>query len=237
MTSDANKSKFTVFILLELALAAGLLGLWACKTLTKKTSSPTNQPAKIEALAKTPAKTPVKTLPKTPAKTSAAPRSAGLPAMASPRIVIEKSKFRLTLYDGAQVVKVYSVALGANAGHKQREGDRRTPEGTFRVCVRNPRSKYILSLGLSYPGVADAKRGLAARQITQKQHDAILYAIRKGKRPPWNTPLGGEIMIHGCRRDAAGTPRKTLGCIAMEDDHIKELYPKIPLGTPVTIKP
>jgi murein L,D-transpeptidase YafK len=237
MRSNANKSKFTVFILLELALAASLLGLWGCKTLTKHTSSPADQPAKIEAPSATPATTPAKTSARIPAKTPPALRAAALPAMVSPRIVIEKSKFRLTLYDGAQVVKVYSVAIGANDGHKQREGDRRTPEGTFRVCVRNPRSKYILSLGLSYPGVADAKRGLAARQITQKQHDAIVYAIRKGKRPPWNTPLGGEIMIHGCRRDAAGNPRKTLGCIAMEDDHIKELYPKIPLGTAVTIKP
>jgi len=156
-----------------------------------------------------------------------------LPAISSPRILVEKSLHRLTAFDGDKPAKRYRVAVGEGRGDKFSEGDKCTPEGDFYVCSKNPRSKYVLSLGLSYPDVEDAARGLRDGIITQAQHDAIAQAVRQRRQPPWNTPLGGEIMIHGC-----GAGRDwTLGCVAMEDDDIRELYPAIPVGTVVRIVP
>jgi murein L,D-transpeptidase YafK len=166
---------------------------------------------------------------------------AGIPltALADPRIVVEKSAHRMTLYDGERRVRVYRVAVGEGRGDKVREGDRCTPEGEFFVCYKNPNSKYVLSLGLSYPNEEDAARGLADGLITRRQHDAIVAAAggrsfdANAWEGLWKTPLGGEIMIHGC---GAGRDR-TAGCVALDDDAIREIYPLIPLGTPVSIVP
>ena len=161
------------------------------------------------------------------------PKGTPLPALQRPRIVIEKTGHRLTVYEGGRAVKSYRAAIGGGKGDKVREGDRCTPVGEFAVCVKNPKSKYVLSLGLNYPNEEDAARGLAGGFITRAQHDAIVYAVRRGVQPPWNTPLGGEIMIHG---DGAGRDW-TLGCIALDNDDIRELYPAIPVGTVVEIRP
>ena len=114
-----------------------------------------------------------------------------------------------------------------------REGDGRTPEGEFYVCVKNTASKYTRALGLSYPNRSDAIRGLRQGLISQRDFDRIDYTIRKRLQPPWNTPLGGEIMIHGDRRGG----RTTQGCIALEDRDILEIFPRIPVGTRVVIRP
>jgi murein L,D-transpeptidase YafK len=99
--------------------------------------------------------------------------------------------------------------------------------------VRNARSKYHLSLGVSYPNARDAAAGLQAGTITPAQHDEIVDCIADGRKPPWDTPLGGEIMIHGCKNDRSGTA----GCVALADEDIRELYPLIPLGAGVEIVP
>jgi hypothetical protein len=162
-----------------------------------------------------------------------APSTGPLPPLAAPRILIEKSAQRLTLFDGDRQVRSYRVCCGSAPGDKEREGDRRTPEGDFYVCLRNPDSKFTLSLGLSYPNAEDAARGLRRKLITQAQHDAIVAAIAERRQPDWYTPLGGEIMIHGAGADRGGT----LGCIGLDDPDIRELYDAVPLGTPVTIVP
>ncbi len=151
----------------------------------------------------------------------------------NPQIVVEKSKLRLTVFEGRSAVKRYRAAVGGGRGDKTREGDLCTPEGVFYVCVRNTQSKYVLSLGLSYPNIEDARRGLRAGLISQIEYDRIALAINRGQQPPWNTKLGGEIMIHGQRKGG----RDTKGCIALEDNDIRELFPKIPNGTKVTILP
>lgn len=152
---------------------------------------------------------------------------------ARPSVRVSKSARLMTVFDGDKPVKSYRVAVGGGKGDKVREGDRCTPEGDFYICYRNPSSRYLLSLGLSYPNQEDAARGLRDGLITRQQHDAIGQAIRNGGCPPWYTPLGGEIMIHGRR----GGRDETLGCIAVEDDAIRELYLALPFGTPVTIVP
>lgn len=156
-----------------------------------------------------------------------------LPALRRPRVVIRKSAHRLTVYDGDRRVRSYRAAVGSGRGDKAREGDRRTPEGEFVICVKNPRSRFKRALGLSYPNVEDAARGLRDGLITSQQHDAIVAAIRQGKRPPWDTALGGEIMIHG---GGAGSDW-TIGCVALEDEDVLEVYRALPVGTPVKILP
>ena len=101
------------------------------------------------------------------------------------------------------------------------------------IFVKNNKSAYYLSLGISYPNVEDAARGLRDGLITKAQHDAIVEAIRNKTAPPQYTKLGGLIYIHGhgARSDW------TWGCVALENDDIKELYDAVSVGTPVTIKP
>ena len=156
-----------------------------------------------------------------------------LAELSHPAIRICKSTGVMTVFDGDEAAKSYRVISGAVPGDKEREGDKRTPEGVFRVVVRNPESKYVLSLGLDYPNAEDAERGFKAGLIDAKQRDAIVTAVSRGRQPPWNTRLGGEIMIHGAKGDRPGT----LGCIAMDDNSIRELYPRILLGTVVEIFP
>jgi len=164
--------------------------------------------------------------------TGCAPRDP-LPPLASPRILVEKRARRLTLLDAATPVRTYHVALGdSSLGDKQREGDRRTPVGEFYVCVKNPDSRFHLSLGLSYPNEEDAERGLRDGLISQAEHDAIVAAVRAGRRPPWDTALGGEIMIHG---NGAGRDW-TFGCIALDDADIDEIYDAVGLGTAVEVR-
>ena len=154
--------------------------------------------------------------------------------LVNPRIVIEKSARKLMLHSGGKVVRTYRIGLGfAPGGDKEREGDGRTPEGEVYICAKNRKSKFYLSLGLSYPNVEDAARGLADRLITRTQHDRIVDAITSCERPPWDTKLGGEIFIHG-----NGSARDwTWGCIALDDADIRELFDAVPEGTEVVIRP
>ena len=150
------------------------------------------------------------------------------------KIVVSKSKRLLTLFSDGRVVRVYRIALGANpSGDKEREGDGRTPEGEFYVCVKNGRSNFYLSLGLSYPGREDAERGLRDRLVTRVQYRRIVAAATRKRRPPWDTALGGEIFIHG-----GGTSNDwTAGCVALDNPDMRELFDSVPLGTPVSITP
>jgi murein L,D-transpeptidase YafK len=136
-------------------------------------------------------------------------------------ILVEKAKRTLSLYSGKKLVKSYRIALGGNPeGHKEQEGDSRTPEGRYIIDAKNPNSSFHLSLHISYP----RKQDLAA-------------AKRRGVSP------GGAIMIHGTP-GSLGTlnamgfyPDWTAGCIAVANEHIEEIYAKVKNGTPILIKP
>ncbi len=167
------------------------------------------------------------------ADTSIDPADKPLPPLQRPRVRIEKSARRLLVFDGDRIAKTYRAASGSADGDKAREGDRRTPEGSFYICMKNPQSKYLLSLGLSYPNIEDAERGLADALIDRGQYERIISAIGRKAQPPWYTPLGGEIMIHG---HGAAT-NWTAGCVALSNDDITELYRALPVGTPVEIVP
>ncbi len=152
----------------------------------------------------------------------------------SSHIEIFKAKRQLVVYDGNNVVKSYRIGLGLNPiGPKKIQGDRATPEGTYTITHKNQQSKFYLSLGISYPGVSDAERGLKDKIISQQEYKNILTAIAEKKTPPSGTRLGGEIFIHG-----KGSQRDwTWGCIALDNADMLELFNTISVGTSVTIHP
>jgi len=101
--------------------------------------------------------------------------------LANPHIEVSKGKRELRLYDGTKLLRTYHVGLGFSpVEDKVRAGDGRTPEGEFYVCVKNANSKFYLSLGISYPNIEDANRGLRDELITKRQHDQIADAMAAG---------------------------------------------------------
>jgi murein L,D-transpeptidase YafK len=137
------------------------------------------------------------------------------------RVEVFKSARRLELWRGAKLLAAYRVALGfAPAGHKEREGDGRTPEGNYSIDARNPRSRFHLSLRVSYPDADDRER-----------------AARLG------VPPGGDIYIHGkpngWRKHLVGHPRRdwTTGCIAVSDPEMREIWSRVPTGARVVVRP
>jgi murein L,D-transpeptidase YafK len=145
----------------------------------------------------------------------------GTTAERADRIVINKARRELLLLRRGEVIRRYLVALGRQpVGHKQEEGDGKTPEGSYTISGRNPKSAFHRSLRISYPNAADRER-----------------ALRKGVRP------GGDIMIHGLpngRGDLGAAHRSTdwtEGCIAVTDEEIEEIWRLVADGTPVRINP
>ena len=137
------------------------------------------------------------------------------------RILIEKSTRRLMLISQGEVLKIYKIALGGNPiGPKERQGDNKTPEGTYVIDARNRDSRFHLSLHISYPNERDKKR---AKEL--------------GVSP------GGGIMIHGIKNgfswvgDAHAGVDWTKGCIAVTDQEIEEIDKLAPNGTIVEIRP
>jgi len=152
----------------------------------------------------------------------------------SPKIVVKKSERKLELWDGDKLYGTYPVGLGWNPeGDKKVEGDGRTPEGTYYVCVRNANSRFYLSLGVSYPNKEDAKEALEAGMISQSVYNKIADAIDNKSCPPWDTPLGGAIMIHGMGSGSDWTA----GCIAVDNDVMDILWKHCPVKTPIIIEP
>lgn len=153
-------------------------------------------------------------------RSAAAPPSAAVEAAAD-LVEIFKGARRLELKRGGTLLRRYRVALGFSPlGHKEREGDGRTPEGDYRIDARNPQSAFHLSLRVSYPGASD------------KAHAAKL-----GVSP------GGDIYIHGLpnglRKLFVRHPAKdwTTGCIAVTDGEIREIWSLVPTGVRVVIHP
>jgi murein L,D-transpeptidase YafK len=151
----------------------------------------------------------------------------------NPRLVVKKSERKLEIFDGEKLLKTYQIVLGfAPEGDKETEGDGKTPLGDFYVFTKNDKSKFYLSLGLSYPSIDDAERGLRENLISQEEYDAIAQAVADKKMPPQNTKLGGEIYIHG-----GGTEKDwTWGCLALKDEEMKEIFDSVQVGTTVKIE-
>jgi murein L,D-transpeptidase YafK len=150
------------------------------------------------------------------------------------KILVYKRERKLELWQNGKKIQELHIGLGENAeGKKEQEGDKKTPEGEYYVCTKNQYSKFYLSLGVSYPNIEDAKSGLEKGLIAEETYQTIQTAIESGQCPPWNTNLGGEIMIHG----HGGDKDWTKGCIAVEDEAMDELWEACDIGTKIAIYP
>ena len=154
------------------------------------------------------------------------------------RIIVAKAARRLSLLSASGLERRYPIALGRNSeADKSVEGDEATPLGEFYICAKNPRSRYFLSLCISYPNAEHAARGLAAGLISAGEHAQILHAMSARRMPPQHTRLGGEIYIHGHGHRDGGEAQGTRGCIALNDADMQDLYDRVVIGTPVAILP
>jgi murein L,D-transpeptidase YafK len=136
-------------------------------------------------------------------------------------VLILKKDHVMDLLAAGRVIRTYKVALGQGGlAPKERQGDGRTPEGHYVIDARNAASEYHLSLHVSYPNAEDRKR-----------------AAKLGVAP------GGDIMIHGLPNGKGwigGGHRMydwTLGCVAVTNEEIEEIWKLVPVGTPVEIRP
>lgn len=131
------------------------------------------------------------------------------------QIYVMKAERRLYLVRERMALAGFPIRLGFQpVGHKQAEGDGRTPEGLYFIDRKNPNSSFHLSLGLDYPNEQDIAR-----------------AETLGVDP------GGDIFIHGLPSTPydATDPDWTAGCIAVRNREIEEIYGRVPVGTPVMI--
>lgn len=146
------------------------------------------------------------------------------------KILIQKKQRLLSLLDSeGNLLFSCPIALGfAPEGPKEKEGDGKTPEGDYFVCLKKM-GKYGFSLGISYPNERDARKAGASDDLIA----CIRERAEKNERPPWGTALGGEIYIHGGGTDSDWTA----GCIALSDQDAETLYGLAPSGTKVQIIP
>ena len=160
------------------------------------------------------------------------------------RVVIQKSRYVLTLYKGMTPVKSYWAVFGKGyaGGDKQVMGDKRTPEGEFYICTINHSKRFYKFMGISYPGIKHATEGLQRGIITPSEFGEIRRSIEERRQPPWETGLGGAVGIHGRTLDTAikrvpDLLNWTDGCIALDNADVDEIFSVVSLGTPVTIVP
>ncbi|WGV15267.1 L,D-transpeptidase family protein [Fuscovulum ytuae] len=130
-------------------------------------------------------------------------------------VQVHKAARKMYLLHNGRVLESYDIALGfAPEGHKQFEGDGKTPEGAYYITHRNPNSAFHLSLGISYPNTADRA-----------------FAEEAGKSP------GGDIFIHGGPRRPISRRDWTEGCIAVTDKEMEVIYAMVKPGTVIHILP
>jgi murein L,D-transpeptidase YafK len=138
------------------------------------------------------------------------------------KIVVIKSKRLILLMNNGEILKAYRIALGKSpVGHKSRQGDQKTPEGTYVIDSRTADSKFYLALHISYPNELDIKK-----------------AEKIGVDP------GGRIMIHGLPNGLGKQIGKlhrlsdwTDGCIAVTNSEMDEIWRLVPDGITIEIKP
>ena len=137
------------------------------------------------------------------------------------KVIIEKAARKLYLLQDGEVFRSFDIALGIMpVGDKQREGDFKTPEGKYRLDLRNPDSDYFLSIRVSYPDNED-----------------LADARELGVNP------GGSIMIHGQPNEPTHsetyyrTQDWTNGCIAVSNSDMIDIWLMTDENTPIEIRP
>ncbi len=140
-------------------------------------------------------------------------------------ILVEKSKYRLTVYSDKKPIKSYPVVFGGNpAGDKLKAGDSRTPEGVFSIKDMYPHESWSKFLWLDYPTKQSWRKHIKAKQ------DGTIG---------WGDSIGSEVGIHGVPANSHNIIKNrsnwTLGCVSLENKDVEELYRFVQKGTAVEI--
>ena len=155
-------------------------------------------------------------------------------------VMIDVAKQTLSILQGDQIKHIFrNISVGRN-GYTldHHEGDGKTPLGVFHVAWINPNSRFHLFFGLDYPNRQYAESALRHKLIDYDTYAAINRALYRGNLPPQDTPLGGNIGIHGIghgNRYIHEITNWTEGCIALTNEQIDQLAHWITLGTKVVI--
>ncbi|HVH17518.1 MAG TPA: L,D-transpeptidase [Myxococcota bacterium] len=156
-------------------------------------------------------------------------------------IEVRKSQRELVAYcEGGAELRMIAAMGREPGGHKQALGDLRTPEGSYRVSGTLATNRFYGFIPLDYPSLADADAALAEGRITPRDHARIGRAHARGVTPPDDTPLGGDIGIHGEGVRWAGDTEHldwTYGCVAVTDAELDWLAERLEVGVEVVILP
>jgi murein L,D-transpeptidase YafK len=142
-------------------------------------------------------------------------------------IIVSKKDYELKVFDEEGWYATYPIVFGSkDLGDKMREGDRRTPTGSFKIIIKKINKKWGAELLLDYPNEESYRR----------------FKERKAKGlVPKNARIGDGIAIHATRKEEEWTVDNfynwTDGCVSVKYSEMQDLYSYIPVGTPVTIKP
>jgi murein L,D-transpeptidase YafK len=156
-------------------------------------------------------------------------------------LLIDTAARKIEVKKGGQTLEILNeIAIGrGGAGIKNHRGDNITPFGNYRIGWVGEKSSFRKFFGLTYPSVQDAEKALHKGTIDRLTYDRIITAHMFHQIPPQNTPLGGQIGIHGLGRADARIHKTfdwTHGCIALTNTQIDHLSQLVDTGTVVKIK-
>ena len=142
-------------------------------------------------------------------------------------IIISKKEYELKVYDEEGWYATYPIVFGSkDLGDKMREGDRRTPTGSFKVLMKKTNKRWGIELLLDYPNAESYRR------FNERKAKGLI---------PKNARIGDGIAIHSTRKEEEWTVDNfynwTDGCISVKYSEMGDLYSYIPAGTAVTIEP
>ena len=158
-----------------------------------------------------------------------------------PWVLVDTEKLTLSIMRGERPELVLEdIAIGRfGTTRAKHRGDNRTPLGEFRIAWIKWDSRFHRFIGLDYPNLEHGRGGFEAGRISAKQWRAIQKAQADRDLPPQNTPLGGQIGLHGIGEGDLRTHRDfnwTHGCVALTNEQIDRLLQRVGLGTRVVIR-
>ncbi len=162
-------------------------------------------------------------------------------AIGGPWILIDTQARSLSVYDGdALLDRFENIAIGRNGFAEDRvRGDGTTPLGTFHINRIRRSSRFLKFFRIDYPLPEHAERALETGRISTADYERIVRAFEENRPPPQNTPLGGQLGLHGV---GGGDPRIheafdwTKGCVALTNAQVERLSQWMYLGMPVQIR-
>ncbi len=138
---------------------------------------------------------------------------------------IYKAQRKLYILKGKDTLCNYKMVLGTNpVGDKMQEGDRKTPEGSFKLKSKYPHNTWNYFLWIDYPNAE------SYRKFNERKRKHII---------PQDAKIGGEVGIHGVPEDCDYLIDKgkdwTWGCISLKNEQVKRVYELCAVGSGIII--